>query len=488
MSYLRHDELKLDARFAGLRSCHTEVLPDPVPEPGLVHFNAALADELGLDAEDAGLVNILSGNRPWPGYAPIASVYAGHQFGSWVSQLGDGRALLIAEIGKPDGSRVELQLKGSGRTPYSRGGDGRAVLRSSIREYLCSEAMHALGVPTTRCLSLISSPLSVMRESMETAAVVCRVSPSFVRFGHFEFFSHGGKKEVLAPLADHVISEHFPHLEGPDRYAGWLFEVVERTAKLMAQWQSLGFCHGVMNTDNFSILGLTIDYGPFGFMDAFRQHHVCNHSDYEGRYAYSAQPQIGHWNVSCLLQAALPLLSGNEEEAVELASEIYRSYVPAFSTEALARWAEKLGLQEVRDGDAALVSRFLTLLQAGKLDFTNSFRSLSRWVAAGGEFSDAAFLRMEGFDSWFSDYRARLALEPLNNAERAALMDRVNPKYVLRNHLAQAAIEKAEAGDYSEVGMLMDLLARPYDEQPGMERYAKSPPEGLCHIEVSCSS
>ena len=488
MIYLPHDELKLDARFASLRACHTEVLPTAIPEPAMVHFNAALAQELGLDAQDEGLVEILSGNRPWPGYAPLASVYAGHQFGSWVSQLGDGRALLIAEIARPDGKRAELQLKGSGQTPYSRGADGRAVLRSSIREYLCPEAMHALGVPTTRCLSLIASPLPVMRESVETAAVVCRVSPSFVRFGHFEFFSHGGKEEVLASLADHVISENFPHIEGPHRYAEWLSEVVLCTAALMAKWQSLGFCHGVMNTDNFSILGLTIDYGPFGFMDAFRQHHVCNHSDYEGRYAYSAQPQIGQWNVSCLLQAALPLLSGNEEEAVELASEIYRSYVPAFSTEALARWTAKLGLQEVRDGDAALVSRFLGLLQAERLDFTGSFRSLSEWVRTGGESSEEAFSGIGGFDSWLSDYRARLALEPLNNAERAALMDRVNPKYVLRNHLAQAAIEKAEAGDYSEVGRLMDLLARPYDEQPGMERYAESPPQGLCHIEVSCSS
>lgn len=471
------DAIGLDSRFSSLKFCHSEVSPDPLPEPEMVHFNAELAKELGLDPDDGTIVGILSGKRPWPGYAPIASVYAGHQFGSWVAQLGDGRAHLIAEIAKPDGNRAELQLKGSGQTPYSRGADGRAVLRSSIREYLCSEAMHALGVPTTRCLSLVSSPLPVMREKRETAAVVCRVSPSFVRFGHFEYFAHNGKKEALAPLADHVISTHFPHLDGADRYRKWLEEVVERTAKLMAKWQTLGFCHGVMNTDNFSILGLTIDYGPFGFMDAFRQHHVCNHSDYEGRYAYGAQPEIGHWNVSCLLQAVFPLLSEDEEEAAELASGIYRRYVPAFSEEALRLWTAKMGFAEARNGDAALVGRFLTQLQNGRLDFTLSFRNLCRPESLTG---------MD--EAWLSDYRSRLAQEGREESLRIAEMNRVNPKYVLRNHLAQAAIEKAESGDYSGVDALMRILSRPYDDQPGMEAYAEPPAKDLPRIEVSCSS
>ncbi|MBY0579144.1 MAG: YdiU family protein [Burkholderiales bacterium] len=480
--------VRLEARFAGLKFCHAQVLPTPLPEPRMVHFNAGLAQELGFDGANDALLEILSGNRPWPGYTPLASVYAGHQFGSWVSQLGDGRALLIAEIAKPDGARVELQLKGSGRTPYSRGADGRAVLRSSIREYLCSEAMHALNVPTTRCLSLVSSPHPVMRERQETAAVVCRVSPSFVRFGHFEFFSH--EKEALALLADHVISEHFSHIEGESRYRSWLLEVVERTAKLMARWQSLGFCHGVMNTDNFSILGLTLDYGPFGFMDAFRLHHVCNHSDYEGRYAYGAQPEIGLWNVSRLLQAALPLLSESDDEAAEMASEIYGSYAPVFSAEALRLWTLKLGLRDVREGDAALVGRFLDLLQSGRLDFTRGFRNLSR-VGISNALPDEVrneFAGTKGFDAWLTDYRSRLSIEGRIDAERAACMNRVNPKYVLRNHLAQGAIEKAEAGDYSEIETLMRLLSSPFDEQPGMESYAHPPPEALRHIEVGCSS
>ncbi len=469
------DEIRLDSRFAELKSCHTRTDPDPLPEPEMAHFNVPLAKEMGIDPEQEILLEILSGNRPWPGYAPISSVYAGHQFGSWVSRLGDGRAHMIAEIVRADGKRVELQLKGSGRTPYSRGADGRAVLRSSIREYLCSEAMHALGVPTTRCLSLVSSPLPVARERMETAAIVCRVSPSFVRFGHFEYFS--GDREVLGALADHVISAHFPHLEGPEKYASWLSEVVERTAKLMAKWQSMGFCHGVMNTDNFSILGLTIDYGPFGFMDVFRQHHVCNHSDYEGRYAYGAQPDIGLWNVSCLLQATYSLLSENDEEGAQMASEIYKGYVSAFSREALRLWTGKLGFAEVREGDAALVGRFLTLLQNKRLDFTKSFRNLARpeWV--------------EGMDeTWLSDYRARTAAEAMEECLRISKMNSVNPKYVLRNHLAQGAIEKAESGDYSEIGKLMQILSRPYDEQPENERYAEPPSSDLPAIEVSCSS
>ena len=488
------EQLPLDPCYAGLSDpYHTPVAPTPLPQPRLVHFNEPLAAELGIDAGDQALVDILSGNRPWPAYAPVASVYAGHQFGAWVPQLGDGRALTIAEIRKPDGERVELQLKGAGPTPYSRGSDGRAVLRSSIREYLCSEAMHALGIPTTRCLSLVASPEPVQRETLETAAVVCRVAPSFVRFGQFEFFYYRGQPAQLAPLADHVIAQHFPHLvDQPDRYARWLEEVVERTARLIAQWQTVGFCHGVMNTDNFSILGLTLDYGPFGFMDAFRQHHVCNHSDYEGRYGYDSQPLIGQWNCSRLLQAMLPLLSGNQEEAADIVTAIYERYSPAYSREALRRWTDKLGLREVRDGDANLIGRLLTILHHSKSDFTRSFRHLSR-VRSDSD-APAMGVREEiadlsAFDAWVTDYRARLRAEQnTDDAARAAQMNRVNPKYVLRNHLAQNAIERALNGDDSEVATLMRLLSRPYDEQPEMVRYAAAPPDELRHLEISCSS
>jgi len=489
-----HNELPLDPRYASLsHPYHTPVLPTPLPQPRLLHFNRALATELGLDTGDQELIDILSGNRPWSAYAPLASVYAGHQFGNWVSQLGDGRALTIAEIRKPDGQRVELQLKGAGQTPYSRGADGRAVLRSSIRKYLCSEAMHALGIPTTRCLSLVSSPQPVQRETEETAAVVCRVAPSFVRFGQFEFFYHHDRHAQLAPLADHVIAENFPHLVGePDRYARWLIEVVERTARLIAQWQTVGFCHGVMNTDNFSILGLTLDYGPFGFLDAFRQHHICNHSDYEGRYGYDSQPLIGQWNSSRLLQAVLPLLSDKQEAAADIVTSIYERYSPAYSHEAIRLWTAKLGLREIRDCDAALITRLLTILHHSKSDFTRSFRHLSRVrtdcdAPSSGVREEIADL--QAFDAWISDYRIRLRAEDnTNDAARATRMNRVNPKYVLRNHLAQTAIENAMQGDNTEIDTLMQLLSRPYDEQSEMERYADAPPDALRHLEINCSS
>jgi len=494
---LSHGELPLASRYKRLgEPYHVQVPATALPEPRLVHFNASLALELGLDASEAGspeLLEILAGNRPWPKYASLASVYAGHQFGVWVPQLGDGRALLIAEVRTPAGARMELQLKGSGPTPYSRGFDGRAVLRSSIREYLCSEAMHALGVPTTRCLSLVASPEPVYRETAETAAVVCRVAPSFVRFGQFEFFYRNGQHRHLAPLADHVIGEHFPHLKDrPDRYAAWLGEVIERTARLIAQWQTFGFCHGVMNTDNFSVLGLTLDYGPFGFMDAFRQYHVANHSDFDGRYAYYAQPGIGQWNCSRLLRASLPLLSDREPEASEIATGIFESYIPVYTQAIMRHWASKLGFYEVREGDADLINRFLGLLQRGKSDFTRSFRHLSSVRADSDEPADGArdeIADREAYDAWIADYRARLRAERNTDDEaRASRMNRVNPKYVLRNHLAQAAIEKAEAGDDSEVARLMRLLARPYDEQPEMDAYAAAPSEELRHIEVGCSS
>lgn len=489
----RHNQLPLQPRFAALGSPYLEAVPTtPVPEPRLAHLNEALAGELGLDPRDPGLAEVLSGNRPWPDYPSHAGVYAGHQFGVFVPQLGDGRAHLIAEVVGRDGRVRELQLKGSGPTPYSRFADGRAVLRSSIREYLGSEAMHALGIPTTRALSLVRSPQPVLRETRETAAIVCRVAPSFVRFGHFEFYYYSGETARLRPLADHLIEHHFPEFaDRADRYVAWLSEVIERTARLMAQWQAVGFCHGVMNTDNFSILGLTLDYGPYGFIDAFDAGHICNHSDEGGRYAYQQQPRIGHWNGSRLLQATLPLLSDNPEQAVEIATAILDRYPPAYGEKVTRLWADKLGLQELREEDPALINELLTLMHRGHSDFTRTFRHLSRIRAdsdgpAHGVREEIADL--EAFDAWVVKYRNRLRSEQSDDAARAARMNRVNPRYVLRNHLAQAAIEKSEAGDDSEIDVLMKLLARPFDEQPGMEAYAAEPPPEQRHIEVSCSS
>jgi uncharacterized protein YdiU (UPF0061 family) len=482
------------ARFAALGAPFAqEVAPTPLPLPRLLHFNTALGAGLGLDAtwsQSAEALAVLSGNGAWPGYAARASVYSGHQFGRWAGRLGDGRALLIAELRGEAGERLELQLKGAGPTPYSRGSDGRAVLRSSIREYLCSEAMHALGVPTTRALALVGSPLPVIRESVETAAVLCRVAPSFVRFGHFEHYAQTGSVKALATLADHLIAGHHPELDGaPERYTHWLAEVIARTAHMIAQWQTLGFCHGVMNTDNFSILGLTLDYGPFGFMDAFRAHHVCNHSDHEGRYAYQAQPEIGQWNCARLLDACLPLLGAEPDGAREQAQTLHEIYRQTYNDAVMARWRAKLGLREAQAGDAALVNRLLTLMHLSQCDFTLGFRALAQISTR----EDAPALRAcyadrEAFDRWSSDYRQRLRQEGADDDARAARMDRVNPLYVLRNHLAQAAISEAQSGSVAELARLAAVLARPYEEQPGMAHYARPPAPGEHRVELSCSS
>jgi uncharacterized protein YdiU (UPF0061 family) len=452
---------------------------DPAPDPA-------------LGRERADFVDLMSGNRTLADATPLASVYAGHQFGVFVPQLGDGRALLIAEIEARDGRRVELQLKGAGRTPFSRFADGRAVLRSTIREYLCGDAMHHLGIPSTRALSIVGSPLPVQRETVETAAVLCRVAPSHLRFGHFELFYWHRLHDRLAPLADHLIDEFWPEFSGlPDRYGRWLDALGARTATLMAQWMGVGFCHGVMNTDNFSAIGLTIDYGPFGFMDGFDPQHICNHSDESGRYAYDQQPQIGLWNLSRLYQACVPLLSTEGPQAVEIANTLLAHYPDRFRGEMQRIWREKLGLCEPHEGDDELLQRLLAILAAGRSDFTRTFRHLARIDADSS--GPAAGVREEiadlaAFDIWVEDYRARLRGETRPQAERAAAMLRCNPKYVLRNHLAQHAIERAQAGDFAEIAHLQKLLARPFDEQPEHESYAAEPPPELRRIEVSCSS
>lgn len=487
------ENLSLDNRFARLpQDYYSRVEPTPLRSPTLLHFNEDAAKLIDLDTAETQrpeFAEIFSGSRPLTGSEPLAMLYAGHQFGSWVPQLGDGRAILIGQVRNARGESWDLQLKGAGPTPYSRFADGRAVLRSSIREYLCGEAMHGLGIPTTRALCIVTSPDPVRRETMETAAVVCRMAPSHVRFGNFEVFYYHDQHDKLKPLADHVIAEHFPQHAG--NYAGWLAEVITRTARLMAQWQTVGFCHGVMNTDNMSILGLTLDYGPYGFMDGFASGHICNHSDEGGRYAYDKQPMIGHWNCSRLLQATLPLLSDEPEESVEIANALLEHYPPAYAKDVTARWRAKLGLHESRDEDPELINRFLNILDRGHSDFTRSFRHLSRLrtdtdaVAVGirEEIAD-----IEAFDAWVADYRARLRAESSNDAERAKRMNAVNPKYVLRNNLAQTAIEKAQQGDASEIDVLFKLLRNPNDEQPQHEAYAAEPPASARHIEVSCSS
>jgi serine/tyrosine/threonine adenylyltransferase len=480
-------------RFLELgKSFYTALPAEPLPEPHWVATSADCAAMLGLptDWADAQACQVFSGNATWPAMRPLASVYSGHQFGIWAGQLGDGRALWLGEMETPAGP-VELQLKGAGRTPYSRMGDGRAVLRSSIREFLCSEAMHGLGIPTTRALCVTGSALPVRRETIETAAMLTRAAPSFIRFGHFEHFSQHDAPDELRRLADFVIAHHYPACRDADQpYAALLEQVTLRTAALMADWQAVGFCHGVMNTDNMSILGLTIDYGPFGFLDQFDPNHICNHSDTQGRYAWARQPNVAFWNLHALGQALMPLIEDSDRALAAL--EVYKS---AFADALLARWRAKLGLQTAEADDRELVDDLLRRMAADRCDFTITFRRLAGFVpgAANPSVRDL-FIDREAFDAWGLRYVERLAREGSvdtdGNAARGLRMKRINPMFVLRNHLADVAIREAQAGDFSEVQRLLKVLAQPFDESDAAtrERYAGFPPEWASTIEVSCSS
>lgn len=485
----------LDNVFAGLGDVFSAgVTPSPVNNPRLLHANTALMRSLGLPSgleQDPRFVAIMAGNALLPGGNSRASLYAGHQFGSWVPQLGDGRAILLGQLRTPDGGLWDLQLKGAGQTPFSRFADGRAVLRSSIREYLASEALHGLGIPTTRALTLIAADDPVQRETVERAAVICRAAPSHIRFGNFEVFYDRQQFDALRTLADHVIQHYFPEVQDRgSRYAAWLGIVVEHTAQLIAQWQAVGFCHGVMNTDNMSILGLTLDYGPYGFIDGFDAGHICNHSDHGGRYAYDQQPVVGHWNCSRLVQACLPLLADDADAAVEIGQAIVDQYPTVYADAMLFRWRQKFGLNDAGTDDSQLVNRFLTLLHQTRADFTASFRALC--MLGAQEDGEKALIQRVGdsaaLRSWLSDYRARLGQERETPQHRASRMRQANPRYVLRNHLAQAAIAEAERGGNALLTQLFQVLQQPYDDQPEHAELAEPPGADTPMVSVSCSS
>jgi uncharacterized protein YdiU (UPF0061 family) len=469
---------------------YTRLMPTPLPSPYFIAASAPAAALLGLDPEKLAqedFVGVFTGNKVAVRSQPLSAVYSGHQFGVWAGQLGDGRAIVLGDLPTPDG-QMEVQLKGAGLTPYSRMGDGRAVLRSSIREFLCSEAMAALGIPTTRALMMTGSNQRVMRETVETAAVVTRMAPTFVRFGSFEHWHYSNKQDELRLLADYVIKNWYPEFTGAaNPYKELLAEVTRRTARMIAGWQAVGFMHGVMNTDNMSILGLTLDYGPFGFMEAFDANHICNHTDQGGRYSYANQVPVGHWNCYALGNALLPLI-GTPEDTEEALDQ----YRPAFGARLDELLHAKLGLLDVREGDEALFDDMFKLLQANHADFTLFFRRLGDLLLDGGLEQDAPlrdlFIDREAFDAWAVQYRARLRAENSRDEQRRAAMHRANPKYVLRNYLAQSAIEQAQNGDYSGVHKLLAILERPFDEQPENEAYAALPPDWAAHLEVSCSS
>ena len=469
----------------------TALAPTPLPAPYWVGRSDAVAHELGLSADQLSsdaLLQALSGNRHIAGTRPLASVYSGHQFGVWAGQLGDGRAILLGQTA----AGLEVQLKGAGLTPYSRMGDGRAVLRSSIREFLCSEAMHGLGIPTSRALCVTGSDAPVYRESTETAAVVTRVAPSFIRFGHFEHFAYRQQLTELQTLADHVIDRFYPACRdtselGGNRFAALLQAVSERTAHMVAHWQAVGFCHGVMNTDNMSILGLTIDYGPFQFLDAYDPGHICNHSDSGGRYAFNKQPNIAYWNLFCLGQALLPLIG---EQALALAA--LESYKTVFPAALEARMRAKLGLPAAADAEQAatdrrLIEDILKLLATDRVDYTIFWRQLSH--AQGGRAAEPVrdlFLDRAAVDAWLLQYSERISHTPQGPA--TDLMLKTNPKFVLRNHLGELAIRAARQMDFSQVQTLLTVLESPFDEHPQFDALAGFPPEWAGSIAISCSS
>jgi len=469
---------------------------DPLRDAHLISFNADAASLIGLcpsEAERDDFVDHFNGLKSLVGSEPLAMCYSGHQFGAYVPRLGDGRAILLGQVRNANNQLWDVQVKGGGVTKYSRQGDGRAVLRSSIREYLCSEAMHGLGIPTTRALCLIGSREPVLREQMEAGALVVRMAQSHVRFGSFEYFYHSDQAHYLKPLADYVISHFLPELaESSNPYLTLLRHAVAVTAKLIAQWQGVGFAHGVMNSDNMSILGLTLDYGPFGFLDTYQAGFICNHSDHQGRYAFNQQPTIGMFNLSCLATALLPLLADNKEAAMEQARDALKEYWPLFKQAYGQVACDKLGLFEVKEGDLTLWSELLTTMQ-DEADFTLFFRQLSGFDERQPRQNHALrdmFIQREAFDAWAEKYAARLqGQEGDGGAERGVRMNKVNPKYILRNYLAEQAIRKAQDnGDYSEVERLYQLLRNPYDEQPEMSDYSVLPPEWAQQISVSCSS
>ncbi len=482
------DALQFDNRFARLGDAFsTPVLPEPLDNPRLVVASPSALALLDLDpavAETTLFAELFTGHKLWSEAEPRAMVYSGHQFGVYNPRLGDGRGLLLGEVINQAGEHWDLHLKGAGQTPYSRMGDGRAVLRSSIREFLASEYLHALGIPTSRALCVTGSSTPVWREKQETGAMLLRLSPSHVRFGHFEYFYYTNQHERLKELGEHVLACHFPAcLADENPWAAMFREVVERNAELIAKWQAYGFCHGVMNSDNMSILGITFDFGPYAFLDDFDTNHICNHSDDAGRYSFSNQVPIAHWNLSALAQALTPFVE------VERLRETLGLFLPLFQAHYLDLMRRRLGFTRAEDGDAELIERLLQLMQNGAVDYSLFFRRLGEQAPTEAlAVVRDDFIDLNGFDQWGQAYRERAAREGDDQNARRARMHAVNPLYLLRNYLAQQAIEAAERGDYGPVRELHAVLSRPFEEQPGMQRYTERPPEWGKRLEISCSS
>lgn len=506
------DESSINEVRKVFNAAYSKVLPTKPSNPKLIHTSVNTANQLGFTEEDLqskAFLDIFSGSKVYPDSIPFAMCYGGHQFGVWAGQLGDGRAINLFEI-ENNNQHFTLQLKGAGKTPYSRNADGLAVLRSSIREYLCAEAMYYLGVPTTRSLSIIESGDQVLRDIMyngnpayEKGAIVCRVAPSFIRFGNFEIFASRNDVSNLKKLADYTIKNYFPEiqLEGKQKYINFFRTVSDTTRKMVIEWQRVGFVHGVMNTDNMSIHGITIDYGPYGWLEDFNLNWTPNTTDNgQKRYCYGNQPQITHWNLYQLANALYPLI--NETEDLET---ILNSYEEEYEKEYLQMMRSKLGLQKTIDSDKELIQQLIENLSTKETDFTIFFRLLSSIKIGDSKdecISKIAFsfynieelkdAHLDNWSIWFTNYLNRLQLEDITNEERKTAMNKTNPKYVFRNYIAQLIIDEAEKADYSLLNEIYTLLKNPYDEQPEYEKWFNKRPDWAkekigCSM-LSCSS
>lgn len=462
------------------------VTPTPLQQGRLLYINQPLADQLGIDPAlyQNNDSKIWWGAALLEGMQPFAQVYSGHQFGIWAGQLGDGRGILLGEQIAPNGERIDWHLKGAGLTPYSRMGDGRAVIRSSVREMLAGEAMYGLGIPTTRALSLAISDEPVYREKTEQAAMLIRTASSHLRFGHIEHLFANGQSEQLRQLIDYAINRHWPALQGQkDQYLLWLSSVVRRTARLIAKWQSVGFVHGVMNTDNMSLPGLTLDYGPFAFIDDYDPEFNGNHSDTEGRYRFDHQPTIGLWNLRRLVYA-LTSLPGSADF-----NQALQQYQPTLMQHWAALMRKKLGFFTASNEDNDLLIGLFKLMAKQKADYTRTFRLLSatRQKHADCPLRDE-FIDRQQFDNWFARYRQRLNKESISDEQRQASMRAVNPVVVLRNYLAQIAIEQAEKGNASQLAALHQILLDPFSQQLEDTAWFNRPPDWGKQLQISCSS
>lgn len=473
------------------QSFYTAVAPQPLDNTEWVLWNGLLAQQFGLpiDAPSGDLKKQLAGEMDHPDFSPLAMKYAGHQFGVYNPDLGDGRGLLLCELTNQQGNVFDLHLKGAGLTPYSRMGDGRAVLRSTIREYLCSEAMAGLGIATTRALGMLVSDTPVYREKQERGALLLRMAESHVRFGHFEHFFYTNQLTELKLLADKVIEWYWPDLASAEKpYAAMFEQVVDSTALMIAQWQAVGFCHGVMNTDNMSIMGQTFDYGPFAFLDDYDPNYICNHSDYQGRYAFNNQPRIALWNLSALGHALSAIV---DKADIEQALEQFEVRLQQYYSQQMRA---KLGLNNTREEDGEFFVTLFELLEKTQVDYTRFMRELSNLDTHTTSNVIDLFVDRDSAKLWLDEYLIRASKEVddkgtlITAKQRCEKMRQVNPKFILRNYLAQLVIDKAEEGDFSEVKILATLLANPFAEHPEFEAYANLPPEWGKGMEISCSS